>query len=242
MKYFKYRIAATWAAFTFVFSLLIEAFFLWITGWLKEPGRTEVFRRISMVWIRTFFFINGCRLKITGKENFKKGKVYVVTCNHNSFVDVLILTPFVPGPNKTIAKAELARIPIFGLVYKRGSILVDRKDKDSRKNSFLKMVKVIQTGIHMCIYPEGTRNKTNKPIGEFHDGAFRLAKDTGSDVIPTLIFNSKKVMPSDKGFWFNPGKLEIHFLPEVSQDNFESFNDLKLAVHELMTDYYVSHQ
>lgn len=242
MKNIVYRIAAAWAALVFSLTLLIEAFFLWITGWIREPAGTEVFRKISVVWIRSFFFLVGCRLSVKGTENFKKGKVYVVTCNHNSFIDVTILTPFVPGPNKTIAKAELARIPIFGLVYKRGSILVNRKDKNSRKQSFLQMIKVIQAGMHMCIYPEGTRNRTEKPIADFHDGAFRLAKDTNSDIIPALILNSKNVLPPTEKFVFRPGKMEIHFLPEIHSGDFNSFDELKLAVHQVMTNYYVTHE
>lgn len=242
MKNLLYKILAAWAALIFLISLLIEAFFLFITGWLKEPRRTEVFRRISIVWIRSFFFLVGCRLKVRGTEHFAKGKVYVVTCNHNSFIDVPILTPFVPGPNKTIAKAEMAKFPIFGLVYKRGSILVDRKDKESRKNSFLKMIQVIKSGMHMCIYPEGTRNRTGMPLKDFHDGAFRLAMDTQTDIIPAIILNSAKVLPNNKGFYFRPGLLELHFLPPVPVSDFETYEALKVRVHQIMTDYFVLHQ
>lgn len=242
MKNIFYRIAALWTVLVFSLSLLVEAFLLFITGWLKEPKKTEVFRRISIVWIRVFLFLVGCRLKVVGKENFEKGKVYVVTSNHNSFLDVPVLTPFVPGPNKTIAKIEMSRIPIFGLVYKRGSILVDRKDKESRKKSFLQMIQVIQKGMHMCIYPEGTRNKTSQPLKEFHDGAFRLAMDTQKDIIPTLIFNTKKILPADKGFWFKPGKIELHFLEPIRVQNYDSHEELKLSVHKIMSEYYSENQ
>ena len=242
MKNIFYRIAALWTVLVFSLSLLVEAFLLFITGWLKEPKKTEVFRRISIVWIRVFLFLVGCRLKVVGKENFEKGKVYVVTSNHNSFLDVPVLTPFVPGPNKTIAKIEMSRIPIFGLVYKRGSILVDRKDKESRKKSFLQMIQVIQKGMHMCIYPEGTRNKTSQPLKEFHDGAFRLAMDTQKDSITTLIFNTKKILPADRGFWFKPGKIELHFLEPVRVQNYDSHEELKLSVHKIMSEYYSENQ
>ena len=165
---------------------------MWIIGIINEPKEPAFFRIISKVWMRIFFFLTGCRLKTVGLENFKKGENYIVICNHNSLMDVPISTPFIPGPNKTIAKAEMAKIPLFGLVYKRGSILVDRKDKNSRQNSFKKMKEVLNMGMHMCIYPEGTRNKTNLPLKEFYDGAFKLAVDTGTSILPALIFNTKK--------------------------------------------------
>src|SRR6185436_5631575 len=104
---------------------------------------------------------------------FKNGENYIVVCNHNSFMDVPLTTPFIPGPNKTIAKIEMAKIPLFGLIYQRGSVLVDRKNEESRKNSYIKMKDVLQMGMHMCIYPEGTRNKTTAPLQPFHNGAFR---------------------------------------------------------------------
>lgn len=213
--------------------------FMWIIGIIKEPGRTAIFRITSKIWMRLFFFMTGCRLKILGEKNFKKGEHYIVICNHNSLMDVPLTTPFIPGANKTIAKAEMARIPLFGLIYKRGSILVDRNDKNSRRDSFKKMKEVLNAGMHMCIYPEGTRNKTTLPLKDFHDGAFKLAVETGVPILPTLLFNTKNVLPPGKNFYFCPSKMEIHFLPPVKVYNTENFEELKLKLHQIMSDYYV---
>lgn len=214
---------------------------MWIIGAIDEPKRTRIFRIISKVWMTIFFFLTGCRLKTIGLENFKKGENYIVTCNHNSLMDVPLSTPFIPGPNKTIAKAEMAKTPLFGLAYKRGSILVDRNDKNSRQNSFKKMKDVLSIGMHMCIYPEGTRNKTNLPLKEFYDGAFKLAVDTGISILPALIFNTKKVLPSDKIFFFWPSKMELHFLPPIHVTHSDSFEIIKEKVFKLMTEYYTIH-
>ena len=216
MKNFIFRILAAWALIVFVVTLLLVVLLMWVIGVYKEPKRTEIFRRISKIWMRLFFFLSGCSLRLKGKDNFKKGENYIVTCNHNSFMDVPVATPFIPGANKTIAKAELAKIPLFGLIYKRGSILVDRNDKKSRQDSFRKMKNVLALGMHMCIYPEGTRNKSQLPLKEFHDGAFRLAMETSTSIIPAVIFNTKKILPADKGFYFHPGKMELHFLPAIN--------------------------
>lgn len=242
MKDFPGKIFALWALIIFTITLLPAALLIWIIGIFKEPKRTEIFRRISMVWIRLFFFLSGCSLKVYGKKNFKPGQHYIVTCNHNSFMDVPVVTPFLPGANKTIAKAELAKIPLFGLIYKRGSILVDRNNKKSRQDSYRKMNEVLRIGMHMCIYPEGTRNKTEMPLKEFHDGAFRLAKETKTSIIPALIFNTKKVLPADKGFYFQPGKMELHFLPQINVNEGETFEFLKEKVHQTMTAYYLNHK
>ncbi len=242
MKNFIFRILAAWALLVFTITLLLVVLPMWFIGVYSEPQRTRYFREISKVWIRTFFFLTGCSLKIKGKENFEDGKNYIVTCNHNSLIDVPVATPFIPGANKTIAKAELAKIPLFGLIYKRGSILVDRKDKKSRQNSFKEMKKVLELRMHMCIYPEGTRNKTGKALKEFKDGAFRLAIETCTPIIPTLIFNTKKVLPADKTFYFHPAKMEIHFLPPVKAEEGDNYELLREKVYRIMSDYFLQHK
>jgi len=232
---------ATWALIIFVVTMIPVVLLMWLIGLFKEPGRTRIFRVISKIWMRLFFLCTGCRLKVRGKEHFKQGENYIVVCNHNSYMDVPLTTPFIPGPNKTIAKAGMAKIPLFGLIYKRGSILVDRKDKNSRANSYKKMKEVLLLGIHMCIYPEGTRNKTTEPLKEFHDGAFRLAVETGKSILPTLLFNTKEVLPSGKGFYFWPSKMELHFLDPVTVAGTDDFSALKESIHALMRAHYVAH-
>lgn len=208
-------------------------------GLIAEPRRTQIFRKISKAWMQLFFFLTGCSLKIKGKKNFKPGEKYIVVCNHNSLMDVPVTTPFIPGANKTIAKAEMAKIPLFGLIYKRGSILVDRKDRDSRRSSFSKMKAVLNMGIHMCIYPEGTRNRTDLPLKEFHDGAFRLSIETGVPILPALIFNTKKILPPGKAFYFWPSQMEMHFLPPVYVTQKENYESLKIKIHDIMSRYYI---
>ena len=234
------KIFAAWALLAFIATILPVALLLWIIGFIKEPSRTEVFRQISKVWIHIYFFLTACTLKIRGEKNFKEGENYIVVCNHNSFIDILVATPFIPGANKTIAKAELAKYPIFVLVYKRGSILVDRKDKISRQDSLRKMRHVLEMGMHMCIYAEGTRNRTQLPLKEFHDGAFRLAVETGKSIIPALIFNTRKILPPEKSFYFKPAKVEMHFLPPIPVSTNDDAKLLKENVYKLMTEYYVN--
>lgn len=231
------RIFAAWAILVFIISLLIVVIPIWLTNYIKEPKGTEVFRNISAVWMRIFLGFCGCPLFVKGRKKFRKGETYIVVCNHNSLMDVPVTTPFIPGPNKTIAKIEMAKIPLFGLIYKRGSVLVDRKNEESRKASYGKMKEVLSMGIHMCIYPEGTRNKTPEPLQRFHDGAFKLAVDTGRPILPAIIFNTGKVLPNNKSFYFWPHFLEMHFLEPVSPG--DSFIDLKNKVFELMKEYYV---
>ena len=240
MKNILGRVLATWALIVFVPTMIIAFLLIWAVGLWSEPRRTAMFQHVARVWMRFFFLLSGIRIRIKGKENFKKGENYIVISNHNSFMDVPLTTPFIPGPNKTIAKKELASIPVFGMIYRRGSVLVDRKSEESRKNSYLAMKEVLQLGMHMCIYPEGTRNRTTEPLQPFHNGASRLATETGKPLLPTLIFNTAKVLPANKTFFFWPVKIEMHFLPPISTKG-KSLESLKAEAFNIMKTYYSDH-
>lgn len=235
------RIWALWGLITFVVTFLIFYIPSIITRLFPEPGSQKIFIGIARIWISIWLILVGCPLRVKGRKNFKKGKTYIVTCNHNSLLDPPLSSPFIPGPNKTIAKTSFAKVPIFGFYYVKGAVLVDRKSDRSRRESFEQMKSVLENGMHMCIYPEGTRNRTNEPLKKFYDGAFKLAENSGHAVIPAVILNTKKALPANKPFYFLPHKLEIHFLEEVPVTGLSS-DELKEKVFSIMSDYYTRHQ
>jgi 1-acyl-sn-glycerol-3-phosphate acyltransferase len=234
------RIMAVWALIVFIVTMLVFVIPVGLSVLWPEPKRSRVAYFFYSRWMASFFIFSGVRRVIKGRENFKKGQNYVVVCNHNSMMDPPLSSPAIPSANKTIAKAEMAKIPIFGIVYKRGAVLVDRKSEESRRASYGKMKEVLEQGLHMCIYPEGTRNKTKEPLQRFHDGAFRLAIDAKKQVIPALIFNTSKVLPR-KTFFFWPAKVEMHFLPAIAVEG-KSTQQLKEETFETMKKYYVENR
>ena len=234
------RVMAFWAILSFVLSMLIFVIPVGLTVLWPEPKRSRIAYFFYTKWMSLFFILSGVRRVIKGREHFKKGQNYVVICNHNSLMDPPLSSPAIPGPNKTIAKAEMAKIPIFGIVYKRGAVLVDRKNEENRRASFGKMKEVLEQGLHMCIYPEGTRNKTKEPLQRFHDGAFRLAVTTQKPLIPALLFNTAKVLPR-KPFFFWPVKVEMHFLPQINVEG-KTVQQLKEEAFAIMKRYYLENR
>lgn len=234
------RIWALWAILIFVITMLLFMIpFLLFCYFRSDPEKTNWFTRYSRVWMGVFLPLAGCPLRIKGKEKFAKGKAYIVVCNHNALIDVPVTSPGIPGGNKTIAKIEMARTPLFGMMYRTGSILVDRKSETSRRDSYTKMKEALDMGLHMCIYPEGTRNKTPEPLKSFHDGAFRLSLTTGNEIIPAVIFHSRKIMPAEKTFYLRPHRLAMHFLDPVAPQPGDTAESLKQRVFGLMREYYL---
>ena len=236
------RLWALWGIVVFITTMLIVVWPILFTFLIKNQKGIEVFRRICKIWMQVFLTAIGCPLKVVGKDYFKKGEVYIIVSNHNSLMDIPLTTPFIPGANKTIAKTSFANIPFFGWIYRRGSILVNRNDAQSRTKSIEDMKTTLRNGVHMCIYPEGSRNRTNEPLKKFYDGAFKLAIDTQKNIIPCLLFNTKKVLPINKFFYLWPNRLELHFLPPLKTSNYTSIDALKEAVYQIMKDYYVNHK
>ncbi len=204
-----------------------------------EKKGQDFFIKVSKYWMNVWLVLIGCPLTVKGKENFITNENYIVVFNHNTFLDVPLSAPYVPGGNKTIAKDSFAKIPVFNWFYKRGAILVNRKDERSRIKSYEAMKKVLATGIHMCIYPEGTRNRTSEPLKQFYDGAFKLAVESKKEIIPCILLGTKKAMPVNKLFYLLPTRLQMHFLPAVSSDTI-AVKELKEKVFTIMKDYYVT--
>ena len=238
-----YRIWAVWAFLFFVVTMIIFLVPFFLFCYFKdEPHKTIRFIRYARVWMSFYLFMIGCPLTVRGKNNFKKGENYIVLCNHNALMDVPVSSPAIPGGNKTIAKIEMAKVPLFKYLYKTGSVLVDRKSDASRKESYNKMKKVLEMGLHMCIYPEGTRNKTDQPMKSFHSGAFRLAMETGKSIIPGIIFNTRKVLPFNKPYSVIPHPLQIHFLEPINILPDDTTDSLKERAFQVMSDYYQRNQ
>lgn len=232
------RIMAFWAVLSFMITFLIIFIPSQLTWLIPDPKGQAIFIKISQLWMRVWLILVGCPYEIKGKKNFKKGEAYIVTCNHNSLLDVPLSSPFIVGANKTIAKSSFAKVPLFGFFYMKGAILVNRKDDRSRRESYEKMKNVLKSKMHMCVYPEGTRNRTNEPLKKFHDGAFRLAVDTGHSILPAVIFGTKKAVPANKGFFFLPTRIGIHFLEPVSPVG-KTTEELKEEIFRITYDYYV---
>lgn len=234
------RIWAFWGLISFIATFLVILIPSLLTALIPDPKGMEYFIKLARIWMNTWLFMIGCPVSVRGKYHFKKGQTYIVTCNHNSLLDIPLSSPFIPGANQTIAKKEFTKVPLFGWYYERGSVIVDRKSDASRRKSFELMKAALEKGFHMCIYPEGTRNRTAAPLKNFYDGAFKLAADSGHSIIPAVILNTKKALPANKFFYLLPHALAIHFLEPI-EVNGQSAGVLKEIVYNKMADYYLKH-
>lgn len=157
---------------------------------LNEPilkkFQREIIRTILWIIYKIIY-----RVKVIGKENVPKDEAFILCGNHVEFMKVPIIELFTTGRRRVffMAKIELLKNPILKwLAYLFDVIPVKRGKKDL--NAMKQSLKALEQGHILGIFPEGTRNKTNKPI-KAKTGTAYMALRTGSKVLPVGIKTGK---------------------------------------------------
>ena len=152
----------------------------------SDPGRYWVgytFRQIAVVMAT----LNPLwKFRISGQVPADPRRPYVVVSNHESFVDILLIS-HLPWEMKWLSKAELFRIPMLGwLMRLAGDIPVERGTARSAIAALKRCREVLAEKVSVIIFPEGTRSETNEML-PFKDGAFRLAIDSQVPILPMVV-------------------------------------------------------
>jgi len=137
-------------------------------------------------------------VEIENREKLPQHGQYVVVINHRSIIDppvveVALTQTNIFGP--WIAKKELYHSFFFGLFVRHaGSILVDR-EKNQMRGFFTDIKKAVQENQSIFIFPEGTRNKTDKSVTTFKEGSRMIALKNRLPILPLYIkTNTDKVL------------------------------------------------
>ena len=160
----------------------------------------------------------------------------MLVANHTSMTDIMLMLIAVKNhPFVFVGKKELAKIPIFGFIYKRVCILVDRSSSKSRYAVFERAQKRIHQGLSICIFPEGGVPEEHIVLDEFKGGAFRIALEHGLPIVPMVFFDNKKRF-SYTFFSGSPGKMRAKIYPiiETKGKTLEDKNALKQQVREII--------
>ena len=174
-----------------------------------------LFFKIARLWARVILIGMGFRYSIKGTENFEEGKSYMLVANHTSMTDIMLMLLAVKNhPFVFVGKKELVNIPIFGFIYKRVCILVDRENSKSRFAVFERAQNRIQQGLSICIFPEGGVPDESILLDEFKDGAFRIAIEHQLTIVPITFYDNKKRF-SYTFFSGSPGKMRAKIHPPI---------------------------
>jgi 1-acyl-sn-glycerol-3-phosphate acyltransferase len=138
---------------------------------------------------------------------------------------------------RVLGKAEMTKVPIFGFVYKKAVVTVDRSDAAHRAKSVLMLKAVLKKNISVVLAPEGTFNMTDKPLKEFFDGAFKIAIETQTPIKPVLFLDAYHRLHYRSIFSLTPGRSRAVYLEEIPVTDYDGPNDtalLKQKVYDVM--------
>src|SRR5215472_8777215 len=142
----------------------------------------------------------GVRIELRGLENLVPGRNYIFMSNHVSNLDPPVLIPMIPGRCSVLVKKELFRLPILGTGMKMADLVpVDRSNRESAIESVNAATEVLRQGLHMVIYPEGTRSADGRLL-PFKKGPFHLAAETGIPIVPVTMLNTYELWPKGRAF------------------------------------------
>jgi 1-acyl-sn-glycerol-3-phosphate acyltransferase len=125
----------------------------------------------------------------------------------------------------------------FGWFYPLVVIMVDRNSSRSRAQSMISMKECLRKGISMCIFPEGSMNRSDQPLTDFHEGAFYLAIEMQVPVFPVVFTNTRKLLPASMDYVY-PGIVGVQFLKPVPTTGMtrSQVPQLKAQVQALMLE------
>lgn len=190
---------------------------------------------MARIWGRGILFGLGCHYKIEREQELEAGKSYMLTANHTSMLDIMLMLAVTRNPFVFVGKKELAKIPLFGFFYKRTCILVDRSSPKSRHEVYERAQKRLKQGMSICIFPEGGVPNESIVLDEFKDGAFRLAIEHQIPIVPITFGDNKKRM-SYTFFSGCPGLLraKIHYFIETKGKTLDDKKELKEQTRQVI--------
>ena len=169
-------------------------FIEWIIGKFNMDLKNKSSLAIVNWAFRVCLFLAGTSVTVIGEENVPKDVPVLYIGNHRSYFDILITYIRVPRPTGYIAKKEMLRYPLLSNWMKNlHCLFLDRKDIKQGLKTILTALEKVKSGISICIFPEGTRNRVNDTFMEFHEGSFKIAEKTGCPIIPMSINNSAQI-------------------------------------------------
>ena len=160
--------------------------------------------------------ILGIRLDVSGRDSVDRVNPSVFMANHLSFLDGPLLFYLIPQVVRVIIKKEILHIPIIGWAMGFvGFVPVDRKGLKSGRRSIERATRLIKTkGYSYLIFPEGTRSRDRK-MQSFHRGAFFLAINSKTPIVPITIEGTYSLMPKGSPLT-KKGKVRVIFHKAVS--------------------------
>lgn len=177
---------------------------------LSNEGYFHSGFRLIRFHARLILLLVGIRKKVYGSIPNDASTNYLICPNHSSYLDILLLYAAFPNYFIFLGKAELGKVPIFNIFFKKMNLLVDRKNPKAAHQAILNACKVMERGSNLVIFPEGTIPRNLPHLKAFKNGAFRIAQQLNIPIIPVTFKDNYKLLEDS---W----KMTAHNRPGLSR-------------------------
>ena len=234
-----------YALLLFIFGMLL-VFPLVVVFSLQGPkvGGDKIYR-VCRWWDDLWLAGIGIRHTNIYESHPDEGRQYIFVSNHISYLDIpMILQALRRNSFRVLGKAEMAKVPIFGYIYSRAVVMVDRSNAQQRSRSVRELKAVLAMNTSVFIFPEGTFNETHCPLKDFYDGAFRIAIETQTPLQPILFLDTYDRMHYSSLLKLRPGRTRAVFLAAVEVEGLtiEDLPDLKDSIYKVMEEGLLRYQ
>ena len=177
------------------------------------------------------------KVHVSGLDNIDHNQTYVITANHQSLGDIVILYK-THMQFKWVARENVFKVPFIGWNLGLAKhIKIYRGQFGSIKQTYATAREWLQNGMSVLFFPEGTRSKTGK-LNDFKNGAFKLAINEHKPVLPITISGTRDAI--QKGSWVFARtvtcELNIHPAVDTAQFQMKDLSRLKEIVYSRLSE------
>lgn len=185
-----------WIGWILLYILFLVIITLPVNKKKEVTNPSKFYAFISKQTMSIALFFTRVHVKIEGKEKIPKDQKFLIVGNHLSNFDPMsVWFSLKEFPLVFISKPQNFDIPLVGrLVHKAGFMALDREHVKNAIVTINKAADYIKNDVSsVYIFPEGTRNRTQEPLLEFRNGAFKIATKAKCPVVVVAINNTDLV-------------------------------------------------
>ncbi|WP_082017121.1 lysophospholipid acyltransferase family protein [Hymenobacter sp. DG25B] len=206
LRVLAHRLYTTWSTFWFVLPFVVTYPVMWVLG--KRPAWYPHLHSFNRGWSIFSLRMWGMPVQVVREKPLPASQPCVYVANHSSYIDIPVLFKAIPGYLNIMGKSTLAKVPLWGPLFGRVYITVNRESAVSRARSIIEARKSLEAGRSVVIFPEGTiSKKPGEEMGPFKNGAFQLAIAAGVPIVPVSMPLNHRFLPD------LDGKLRVRYSP-----------------------------
>jgi len=195
-----------WCWFVGLFIILFPFFWLFLQRKEWHPKA----HYLNRLWGQLYFPICGLPVEIENRAELPTDQTYVFCANHFSYLDIAVMGVALPHYYAFIGKSQITRVPLFGYMFRKLHIPVNRESKMERYRIFQQAVHFLRHGRSIVVFPEGGIKSAQAPqMASFKEGAFRMAIETQLPVVPVTFPYNWQILPDDGRLFFQRKKIKV---------------------------------